>query len=44
MLLDMKSLIEAMRALAYFTAGKMDVAKLSADKERPPRRRALSTC
>jgi alkylation response protein AidB-like acyl-CoA dehydrogenase len=33
MLLDMKSLIEAMRALAYFTAGKMDVAHLSSDKD-----------
>ena len=33
MLLDMKSAIEAMRALAYFTAGKMDVAKSSSDKD-----------
>ena len=33
MLLDMKSLIEAMRALAYFTAGKMDVARQSPDKD-----------
>jgi alkylation response protein AidB-like acyl-CoA dehydrogenase len=32
MLLDMKSTIEAMRALAYFTAGQMDVAHASADK------------
>ncbi|MDI9850251.1 acyl-CoA dehydrogenase family protein [Rhodoblastus sp. 17X3] len=31
MLLDMKSRIEAMRALAYFAAGKMDVAHLSQD-------------
>ncbi len=31
MLLEMKARIEAMRALAYFTAGKMDVAHLSAD-------------
>ncbi len=31
MLLEMKSRIEAMRALAYFTAGKMDVAHLSPD-------------
>ena len=31
MLLDMKSRIEAMRALAYYTAGRMDVAHLSAD-------------
>ncbi len=31
MLLDMKSRIEAMRALAYFAAGQMDVAHLSRD-------------
>ena len=31
MLLDMKSRIEAMRALAYFTAGRMDVAHAHAD-------------
>jgi 3-(methylthio)propanoyl-CoA dehydrogenase len=33
MLLEMKSRIEAMRALAYFTAGQMDVAHLSADAD-----------
>jgi 3-(methylthio)propanoyl-CoA dehydrogenase len=31
MLLEMKSRIEAMRALAYYTAGQMDIAHLSAD-------------
>jgi alkylation response protein AidB-like acyl-CoA dehydrogenase len=31
MLLDMKSRIEAMRALAYFTAGRMDMAHAHAD-------------
>jgi 3-(methylthio)propanoyl-CoA dehydrogenase len=31
MLLDMKSRIEAMRALAYYAAGQMDVAHLSPD-------------
>jgi alkylation response protein AidB-like acyl-CoA dehydrogenase len=31
MLLDMKARIEAMRALAYYAAGKMDVAHLSPD-------------
>ena len=32
MLLDMKSRIEAMRALAYFVAGQMDVAHLATDE------------
>jgi alkylation response protein AidB-like acyl-CoA dehydrogenase len=32
MLLGMKARIEAMRALAYYTAGQMDVAHLSADR------------
>ena len=31
MLLDMKSRVEAMRALAYYTASQMDVARQSAD-------------
>jgi alkylation response protein AidB-like acyl-CoA dehydrogenase len=32
MLLDMKSRVEAMRALAYFTAGQMDIAHADPDK------------
>ena len=41
MLLDMKSRIEAMRALAYFAAGKMDVAHLSQDANEAKAAQAL---
>jgi alkylation response protein AidB-like acyl-CoA dehydrogenase len=41
MLLDMKSRVDAMRALAYFTAGQMDVAHASPDKEEASAAQAL---
>ena len=41
MLLEMKSRIEAMRALAYFTAGQMDIAHLSADADEAEKAQAV---
>ncbi|WP_374546252.1 acyl-CoA dehydrogenase [Rhodoblastus sp.] len=41
MLLEMKSRIEAMRALAYFTAGQMDIAHLSADADEAKKAQAV---
>jgi alkylation response protein AidB-like acyl-CoA dehydrogenase len=41
MLLDMKSRIEAMRALAYFTAGQADIAHSSGDKAEAAAAQAL---
>ncbi|WP_374546414.1 acyl-CoA dehydrogenase family protein, partial [Rhodoblastus sp.] len=41
MLLDMKSRVDAMRALAYFVAGQMDVAHLSPDKAEATEAQAL---
>jgi alkylation response protein AidB-like acyl-CoA dehydrogenase len=41
MLLDMKSRIEAMRALTYFVVGQMDLAQASPDKEEAAAAQAL---
>jgi alkylation response protein AidB-like acyl-CoA dehydrogenase len=41
MLLDMKSHVDAMRALAYFTAGQMDIAQASPDKAEAAAAQAL---
>ena len=41
MLLDMKSRVDAMRALAYFVAGQMDIAQASPDKDEAATAQAL---
>jgi alkylation response protein AidB-like acyl-CoA dehydrogenase len=41
MLLDMKSRVDAMRALAYFVAGQMDIAQASPDKDEAAAAQAL---
>jgi 3-(methylthio)propanoyl-CoA dehydrogenase len=41
MLLDMKSRVDAMRALAYFAAGQMDIAQASPDKDEAATAQAL---
>ena len=41
MLLDMKSRVDAMRALAYFAAGQMDIAQASPDKDEAAAAQAL---